>query len=337
MAYKGKIVICGYYGYANAGDEIILRQLVKGIKNKLPEMALSVLTRPGEKKKRGYRNVNRYNPLKIFLEIRSASALMMGGGSLFQDKSGVFSIYYYFLIIIFGWLLGKKVIIFNQGIGPIGNSFNRYISLFIFRLPDIIIVRDEHSFKYLQKFKYLREKIFLGADPVFSLKPVTARDYSGRNKVAVSLRRWKNFYLNKSAVEIKKELKKYGYETLFLNMHRSYDSPACGAGYNTACKNEKEVFSMLRESRALVGMRLHSLMLGALAGLPMVGVSYDPKVESFCRYMEIPYVDIKSFSPEKTIRLLVKEMGREKGYAKKINKLSRRLDKSWEILKNSFT
>ena len=37
--------------------------------------------------------------------------------------------------------------------------------------------------------------------------------------------------------------------------------------------------------RLVVSMRLHGLIFSSLSGIPMVGVSYDPKIGSFLRYL----------------------------------------------------
>ena len=38
-----------------------------------------------------------------------------------------------------------------------------------------------------------------------------------------------------------------------------------------------EKISFLSECSLLIGMRLHALILSAVANIPMVGISYDPK------------------------------------------------------------
>ena len=39
------------------------------------------------------------------------------------------------------------------------------------------------------------------------------------------------------------------------------------------------------KSLPLVSMRLHGLILSSLSGIPLVGVSYDPKIGSFLKYL----------------------------------------------------
>ena len=50
----------------------------------------------------------------------------------------------------------------------------------------------------------------------------------------------------------------------------------------------------------LVGVRLHSLIYAAVMGVPMIGVSYDPKVDSFLASIRRPTpFTVESFSLER--------------------------------------
>jgi polysaccharide pyruvyl transferase WcaK-like protein len=47
----------------------------------------------------------------------------------------------------------------------------------------------------------------------------------------------------------------------------------------------------------VIAMRLHALVFAAIAGVPMLGIGYDPKINAFLAQMEMPLSsDIKSVS-----------------------------------------
>ena len=53
--------------------------------------------------------------------------------------------------------------------------------------------------------------------------------------------------------------------------------------------NREHPAAMMRETAncdVLVGMRLHSLIYAAAQGVPMVGISYDPKVDVFLKQID---------------------------------------------------
>ena len=52
-------------------------------------------------------------------------------------------------------------------------------------------------------------------------------------------------------------------------------------GYTT-----EEYVSLISNLDFLIGMRLHALVFSALAGVPFLAVSYDPKVDRFVKGME---------------------------------------------------
>ena len=54
-------------------------------------------------------------------------------------------------------------------------------------------------------------------------------------------------------------------------------------GYVIAGLDPQVLLAVVRTLDLLVGIRLHALIAAAVVGVPFVGLSYDPKVERFCR------------------------------------------------------
>jgi polysaccharide pyruvyl transferase WcaK-like protein len=95
----------------------------------------------------------------------------------------------------------------------------------------------------------------------------------------------------------------------------------------------EQLFKAVCGLDALVGMRLHSLILGSMYNLPMVGIVYDPKVESFCRYMGIPCIRIEDLSAQKIVSAVDEVLGNTSDYTDKVKLLKRRYMESWDVLK----
>jgi polysaccharide pyruvyl transferase WcaK-like protein len=70
------------------------------------------------------------------------------------------------------------------------------------------------------------------------------------------------------AQEIVKHMKRKEETAPGLHLHSS--SPAVA-----------EFIGMVEQSTLMIGMRLHSLILGAAAGVPVIGLEYMPKVKAF--------------------------------------------------------
>src|SRR3989339_1324471 len=81
-----EIVISGYYGYNNVGDELILKSIVNDLKTLNPDITITVLSvKPKEtSRKFNVKSINRYNICSILVELVKCKMLISGSGGLFQ-------------------------------------------------------------------------------------------------------------------------------------------------------------------------------------------------------------------------------------------------------------
>ena len=114
-----RVLVSGYIGFQNFGDDAIFGLLVKYLKrNNCNVTALSGDPRATQRMFKV--NALHYtNFLQILWGIIDSNVLISGGGSLLQNSTSSLSLLYYLGIIFLAKLLGTKVIIFAQGIGPI--------------------------------------------------------------------------------------------------------------------------------------------------------------------------------------------------------------------------
>ncbi|MBF6633431.1 MAG: polysaccharide pyruvyl transferase family protein, partial [Planococcus sp. (in: Bacteria)] len=85
-----RIVLSGYYGFDNVGDEAILYAIIHSLKEYYPRIEIIVLSNKPEKTAETYRvkAVNRWSLKDIRAAIKSSDGLISGGGSLLQDETG---------------------------------------------------------------------------------------------------------------------------------------------------------------------------------------------------------------------------------------------------------
>ena len=121
------ILISGYYGFDNIGDESILRTLVSSLREHIPDCSLTVLSHnpTSTREKYGVEAVDRMSPMAILRAVKKCDMLISGGGSLLQDVTSSKSLHYYLSIIRCAEFFHKKVFIYSQGIGPIDRPSNR--------------------------------------------------------------------------------------------------------------------------------------------------------------------------------------------------------------------
>ena len=308
-----KILISGYYGFNNIGDESILRTVIDNLREKLPDVDITVLSQnPGlTAEKYGVKAAWRMGRRDIFRSVRGCDLLLSGGGSLLQDATSRKSILYYLAILALAQLLGKRTFIYSQGIGPITGRVNCRLTALVLRRTDGIVVRDEGSRDLLRKIGVPEDLIHVTADPVIRVKkPDPAQGLAlleregcprrpGRLTVgwAVKARKPDKHLLQEVEKCILWLREAYGADSVLIPFFHKEDVGVCAGvaerlGGQAGCLREKylseETLSIIGCMDVLVGVRLHSLIYAAVMGVPMVGISYDPKVESFLSSIQQP-------------------------------------------------
>ncbi|MFZ2812730.1 MAG: polysaccharide pyruvyl transferase CsaB, partial [Thermovirgaceae bacterium] len=92
------VVLCGYYGFGNLGDELMAESLLGLLKkNGVPGERIAILSAAqGVAADRGEASrVDRWSPLEVMSALRSSRTLLLGGGGLFQDSTSTRSCAYY--------------------------------------------------------------------------------------------------------------------------------------------------------------------------------------------------------------------------------------------------
>lgn len=303
-----KIVISGYYGFNNAGDEAMLTAIVSALRKVDPEVGLTVISgNPTETRaKYAVESIYRFDFPKIKLALQETDLLLSGGGSLLQDVTSKKSLLYYLSIIAAAKHYGKKVMLFAQGIGPIRNKFMRLLTKYVCNKADVITVRDAESQAELSRIGVAADKVKVTADAVLSLEK--ASRFTGMNIlekaglnldepiIGVSVRHWDK---DKECLQtLGKALHGLGEEKeaqiVLLPLQNPADIEACddlsfyipdlSQGKIVLLKDKystEEFLSLIGNFKLLVGMRLHALIFAAVMQVPFLAVSYDPKVDGF--------------------------------------------------------
>ncbi|MFN2364335.1 MAG: polysaccharide pyruvyl transferase CsaB [Halarsenatibacteraceae bacterium] len=293
-----KIVVSGYYGYDNIGDEAILYSIIEAVKdfNRNPEII--VLSSSPEVTSRRYdvKAAGRYNLPGIISALRDADLFISGGGSLLQDVTSLKSPFYYLSILQLARLLSKKTIFFCQGVGPLNNGLVRFATLKTLEKVDLVSVRDIDSKDLLAEIGLSEEAIIKSADPVFLLSDLaeTGRNLEADDPVlGISVRPWKdNSYLKPLAQGVNQLLEAYlDLKIQLIPFHQGEDE-RLAESLSKLLKTDKikvlaasshpaRMIEYYGQIDLLLGVRLHSLIYAAITATPFVGISYDPKIDSF--------------------------------------------------------
>lgn len=304
------VIICGAYGFGNAGDDAILKAIMQSARECDTTIPITVLAKNTESIKKRYRvhSIHTLSILKILLAMRRSVVYVNGGGTLIQNATSHRSLWYYLFTLRAAHFLGNKVDMYGCGIGPVQGKWNiRLVKHVLNRSVDCITVREPDSQAELASYGVDRPKILLSSDPTLALEPASQEDtelYLRRHGVdpngeylCLMLRTWYGF--SDKAQEIAQAAdyayERYGLKPLFLSLNVVHDSKAARqvapfmkapwALIDDGAEPEL-LISLLSRMKVAVAMRLHGLILSSVSGVPLVGISYDPKIGAFLKYLE---------------------------------------------------
>ena len=311
------IVLSGYYGFSNSGDDAILKMIIKEIRNYNESIGITILSnRPNDAK--AIYNVNavsRWNIFSIIKVLKKSKVFISGGGSVIQDVTSTKSLFYYLGLIMLAKSYNNKIMLYANGIGPIKHERNRKIAKNVLNKTDIITLREMDSKEFLDEMGVINPKISVTCDPVIGLEEISKEETEtllfrynlfGKKFAAVSLRSWKGAPLfEEEFIRAAKRLKKdTEIELVFIPLQHPDDvdfSRKIAAATDSVCIDKRLSAEMCigiaKYSEFVIGMRLHMLIYSFVAGVPALGISYDPKVEGVMKYFgEDTYINILEFT-----------------------------------------
>jgi polysaccharide pyruvyl transferase CsaB len=285
-----RILICGYYGFNNAGDELILENLVTQLRVKFPQVSIKVLSRDTEKTSLQFNvgAVKRWNPLCVLSALFWSRLVLLGGGGLFQDRTSSFSLYYYLALILAAKLLFKKVYVCAVTINNM-SPVNRRVAAVVLNLADKITVRESGSLAALKECGLNTDNISLTADPVF-LAPEELKKKFNENPAVTFVLRSSDARDPKAFARLADAVSSaISARVQFVSFHKGLDegfikevSGLTSAAHRVmAWENVGELEELIRGSDIVVSQRLHGLILASLMGVPVIAVSDDPKIKMF--------------------------------------------------------
>jgi len=306
------ILLSGYYGYQNIGDEAVLGGMLAGLREELPEFTPVVLSGNPEDTRlmHDVAAIPRMNPGAILAALKDSALLISGGGSLLQDVTSRHSPLYYLGVLWLAQRAGIPTMMLAQGVGPLSHPLNRRLARCILNKTRAITVRDATSAALLTELGVNKPPIEVTADMSFLLQA----DHSARLDawwaehvpadrpvLAVALRRWTQGTSSERYTAITDALEAFAAENhafiLFLPMQYEHDLPVAEemAGWTHAESRvlnlpvtPREMMSVVGRCSFILAMRLHALIFAVQHATPALGLAYDPKVLDFSRLADLP-------------------------------------------------
>ena len=303
------VIICGAYGHGNAGDDAILKSILQSVRKLDELMPVTILAKNTQSIKKRYQvnSIYTFNIPKMFSAMRKSVLYINGGGTLIQNATSHRSLWYYLFTLRLAKFLGNKVDMYGCGIGPVMGQRNiRLVKKVLERSVDTITLREEDSMAELQQFGVKKPEILLSSDPALVLAPAPEEDAAAYLQnhgldpngkyLCLMLRTWYGFSDKTAAIAACADhaYQAYGLTPVFLSLNIFHDTEAARqvtahmkAPYHILDDSAEPelLIAALSHMSVVVSMRLHGLIFSSLSGVPLVGVSYDPKIGSFLHYL----------------------------------------------------
>lgn len=303
---SNRVLLCGYYGLGNAGDEAVLAATVHMFRQRQASLPLAALSATPAAT-RAALNIDTAPRMRAaaLAEIRRCSLFLSGGGSLLQDRTSLKSLLYYLLMLDVARRLGKRTMVFAQGIGPLVRPAAQRWTARVLSRVDAITVRDAESADLLRRIGVTGKhapSIEVTADPVFALPPQVSERVTAAAppapSVSVSLRPWAGVTavldpLAEALAPFEGRVALQGWP-----LFPEEDTPVC-----EALAQRLPALQVMRQplepaewmalagwTTVVVGMRLHALIFAAARATPVLGISYDPKVDALLERLRAPVV-----------------------------------------------
>lgn len=339
MGGRDRIVVSGYYGFDNLGDEAILEELLSELKRLVEPEKIVVLSQNPEKTTAVFdvASVNRWRLGKIASLLLGAKLFVSGGGGLYQDASSVRSVVYYSTLAILARLSGAETVIYAQGVGPLKSQTSTVLTRLAMKQATAISVRDLDSKALLESWGL---KPQLTADPVWCLKPSAlppalsvfeerekkARGNINEERLLVGLSLRESQLVSRATIELLAEVMadrmpnvtivplalqaEQDVERLdqFLLVWAKRGLPILKKSDLSTLLRPSQWLSLIGKFDLLVGMRFHALLMALKSGVPCFGIAYDPKVSYLMRNFEQPCLNIANSSQPDELRIEIENL-----------------------------
>ncbi|MGB7442988.1 MAG: polysaccharide pyruvyl transferase family protein [Coleofasciculaceae cyanobacterium] len=319
MVKRTEALICGFYGNYNLGDEAMLAGMLKLLRKQKQDLSFTVFSNDPQDTQTRYsvqsiHRLDRKLKAQRLLTIFQNRYFILGGGDLLRDSTEYSVAPKWLRPLQQALKLRRRTIVMGISVGEIWKPETQALIPRVLNQVDLLAVRDLHSKTKLEKLG-VRKQIHVMSDLALQTLPetfsqplrtpeqplqvgISVRHLSGRG-ASVDVERYPT--LQKEIAAIADYLvQEYGATVHFLPLR------AHKVGYHPTDDDYISILKILRYSRyssqfvvhryfdslqdfnqligsldLMIGMRLHSLILSAGAGVPVIAAEYDPKVRGF--------------------------------------------------------
>ncbi len=303
---RRRILLCGYFGCGNAGDDAILEGTLSLLQSIDPSVRVTALSaHPLRDRRRfGIRCRFRFSLVSVLCGILTADSIWCGGGSLLQDATSRRSLFYYLGILRLGQLLRRGTVLYSAGIGPLRRAGSQAAVRRVLSDCSYVSLRDPDSELALRSLGVDPALLHLGGDPSVLLPlPPVGRTVQLLARVGIPQNRGLLVLVVKGGEEGETLLPtlitaarllcaRNGLLPVCPIFDRRWDSVVARraaealSGHVFPLSESSEAVALMRAASLTLSARLHGMVFSALAETPALGIagpSSEEKLSAFAR------------------------------------------------------
>lgn len=323
-----KILIIGHFGGRNIGDEIILLSQMQLFTKKFGECEFIIYSYDKEHtintyRKYGYKikTIEAFGLRKTFSSItdqikniKEIDFAILGGGGIMQDTYFSYGIFRYLLPIYICAFKGIPFYSYAMGVNRFNHKSNEILFDNIMKYSNGISVRDNGSEKNIHNFNPSLE-ISKILDSALSFDTKLLNTNQNNDNLTIVIREFFEPYLNKISFIAQELNKKYNFKEInIIVFENNSNENNLAKNLKSLLNNELKVsitndinplayLNLLNNSNIVLTGRLHGLLPAALLNKTLICMSYAPKIESYCKRTNIPYLKFEDLKNIKNINL----------------------------------
>ncbi len=321
-----KIVVAGNFGAGNLGDELILEGMIKTLREVDPEIDLTILSANPDSTtaKFSIRSLHKFpagvrsflrgilggNLKQTLKAIKECDAFILGGGGLFDPTSKRGTMIWTIQAIPVIWKK-KPLIMYGQNLPKIQKGLMGKLINYIFGKAVLVALRDDELPENLKTACKMPDLIFKSQpkshEPgkeniVFALRDAPSVNKNHLQQTA----RFINFIQDKNN-DLKVEFVAFEKNTdeklieFMLPLLAEKDRIIV----HEYTENRSQIEKIFLSAKAVIGMRLHSVLMAINTGTPFIALNYNPKVSNILSSMHLKsfMIDMKDMDLEKLRKL----------------------------------
>jgi polysaccharide pyruvyl transferase CsaB len=274
-------------GAGNLGDEALLAGLIGALRARGVEPLVASVAPARTRAEHGVAAVDRFGG--TLAALARVDAVVSGGGGLLQDATSFRSLAYYLGVVAAARRARRPVAVFAQSLGPLSPRGAREVQRVLRGVK--LGLRDAPSLALAADLGLEAHPV---ADTALLLDPAPAPERDGPAPLVLVPRAGYPF-LTDALVGLARARTEGGKPVRAALVDPSRDGAelerllrALPEAEHRVADRPEALLAAFAGAHAVVSGRLHGMVLGAVAGAPVAGLAYDPKVAGFAARIGAP-------------------------------------------------